>query len=194
MEAESASFVHEGECTEEEYGTASPSRCSREYVPVCGEAMECPACTKSEPPCMAPCVLSKKTYGNRCMLESDAANFLYEGVCTADESVEEGSYVPPENCVSWFDGCNHCSRGEGGTAMCTLRACVDTPAKGYCISYGGGADAMPPPVITSPEEVSEEDQTVSEETSPQVPSQEAEKKSWGEELWGALTSWFSSLF
>ena len=29
----------------------------------------------------------------------------------------------PENCTAWFDGCNNCTRAEGGVAACTRKFC-----------------------------------------------------------------------
>lgn len=37
-------------------------------------------------------------------------------------------------CQGYYDGCNHCSRGENGQTACTMMACfVNGPA--YCTSY-----------------------------------------------------------
>ncbi|HEY7773446.1 MAG TPA: hypothetical protein VIC26_09695 [Marinagarivorans sp.] len=34
-----------------------------------------------------------------------------------------GENVAPLNCTAWFDGCNTCSRDEGGLVTCTLKFC-----------------------------------------------------------------------
>jgi len=60
---------------------ATPIACTMEYAPVCGQKSVCPACTASNPPCMAACYLQQQTYGNRCMMQGDGATFVREGEC-----------------------------------------------------------------------------------------------------------------
>jgi hypothetical protein len=60
---------------------SSPVACTMEYAPVCGQKTVCPACTYSNPPCMAPCHLSQQTYGNTCQMSADGATFSYSGQC-----------------------------------------------------------------------------------------------------------------
>jgi len=66
----------------------APKACTREYVPVCGQPPmpTCPegALCKIVPP-------EPTTYGNKCVLESEGAEFLYEGECTEEGVETEGS-------------------------------------------------------------------------------------------------------
>lgn len=122
--------------------------CTMEYAPVCGERDV--VCVR------APCPPVQETFGNRCSLEAAHARFLYTGECRGgsvgsppsyptpdpipvpnpDEPVSDyPTYEPPKNCTAWFDGCNSCSRGPNGLAMCTLRACMGPPQAGYCTAY-----------------------------------------------------------
>ena len=55
--------------------------CTMEYAPVCGQKTVCPACTASNPPCMAACYLQQQTYSNTCMLNADGASVAYSGEC-----------------------------------------------------------------------------------------------------------------
>lgn len=105
-------------------GTGSGA-CTKEYKPVCGaKTIYC---------ITTPCNPVPTTYGNRCMMNTDGASFLYEGQCSS------ATTNPADNpqCKSWYDGCNTCSRSTpGGVAMCTLRACMsDTMSKPYCTGY-----------------------------------------------------------
>lgn len=121
--------------------------CTMEYAPVCGERDV--VCVR------APCPPVKETFGNTCALNAAHARFLYAGECGGNTGSSPSyptpdpipvpnpdgpvsdypAYEPPKNCTAWFDGCNSCSRGENGLAMCTLRACMGTPQPGYCTSY-----------------------------------------------------------
>lgn len=60
---------------------AVPIACTMEYAPVCGQKSVCPACTTSNPACMAPCFLQQQTYGNKCMMNAEGAVFVREGEC-----------------------------------------------------------------------------------------------------------------
>lgn len=49
----------------------------------------------------------------------------------------------PEDCVTWFDGCNTCSVGEPGAPMaCTMMACMETQ-ESYCMKYEDGSSDTP---------------------------------------------------
>lgn len=114
--------------------------CTMQYAPVCGaRQVQCVT---------APCYPVYETFGNACVLNASGATFVHEGECTADETgpvVPEPTYVPPQGCTAWFDGCNQCGREPGGAAYCTERACVGTPAPGYCTSYETKAPASGTP-------------------------------------------------
>jgi len=45
----------------------------------------------------------------------------------------------PENCVSWYDGCNTCVAENGKLTACTLMYC-ETPSQPYCIEYANEAN------------------------------------------------------
>ena len=72
LEARTTTTVRVGE---------SPTYCTMEYAPVCGEPPE-PACRHSVPPCMMP-TPGPRTYGNRCVMNAEGATFLYDGLCAA---------------------------------------------------------------------------------------------------------------
>jgi hypothetical protein len=118
-------------------GSTEGKVCTAQYAPVC--ASHPVQCIK------APCYPQYQTYGNSCEAAAHEATVIHEGECTAAESgpvkPSEGEYKPPAGCVAWFDGCNSCSKGEGGN-MCTLRACFAQGA-GYCTKY----ETKDPPVV-----------------------------------------------
>lgn len=104
--------------------------CTLEYAPVCGAKNGI-----------------KKTYGNSCQMRGDSADFIQNGVCPAVSIAPPGNSGGntgslPDNCKTWTDGCNTCSRlafGNGGAA-CTLKACAsitgEEPPKVYqCLTY-----------------------------------------------------------
>ena len=43
----------------------------------------------------------------------------------------------PEDCVSFFDGCNVCGSRQGGVSICTRRYCEDLQQP-YCQAYADG--------------------------------------------------------
>ena len=44
-----------------------------------------------------------------------------------------GNVIVPNDCISWFDGCNDCGRmSDGSGAICTKKACVGEPQRAYC--------------------------------------------------------------
>ncbi len=108
----------------------TPAICTMQYEPVCGEKqVQC---------ITAPCYPVYHTYGNSCTMAAEKGNFIHAGECTEEETgpvYPTQPYVPPANCTAWFDGCNSCSKRANGAVMCTLRACVNTPAAGYCTAY-----------------------------------------------------------
>jgi len=108
----------------------TPAICTMQYEPVCGEKQV--QCIK------APCYPVYHTYGNSCTMSAEKGVFIHAGECTLDETgpiVPQEPYVPPATCTAWFDGCNSCSKREGGAALCTMKACVGKPAPGYCTAY-----------------------------------------------------------
>lgn len=127
--------------------------CTMQYDPVCG-AREVQCIT-------APCYPQYETFGNECMLRGEGATFIHKGECTPEESgpvtnlPTPAPFDPPASCTSWNDGCNVCTRSEGGTA-CTLRYC-EKPGAGYCIAYGnegGDTPVVSPTPIPVPEDIS----------------------------------------
>lgn len=143
--------------------------CTMQYQPVCGARQV--QCIK------APCYPVYETYGNSCVLGAEGGTFIHEGECTAAETgpvrVEE-NYVPPTDCVAWFDGCNQCGRGTDGQAFCTEMACEGPAAPGYCTTYK-----------TPPVERPLETEPVSSSTTPE-PS-----PGFFERLWVQVLNWFS---
>ncbi len=105
---------------------------------MCGQP-PIPECLKDDAPykCRMPMPLPR-TYTNRCYLDRDNAEWLHDGKCHGDFSdTKENKEVKtiPENCKTWFDGCNTCVRDEKTKEMlCTMKACMhqETPA---CMEY-----------------------------------------------------------
>jgi hypothetical protein len=118
------SFTRRNERKEE-----SLSICTMEFDPICGQPpmSGCHSksnCTQDMPP--------PRTYGNRCQLEADGANFLHAGKC---HETEKKKREIPSNCKRWFDGCNTCSRGKKeGPTICTLRACMQY-SQSKCLDF-----------------------------------------------------------
>lgn len=105
--------------------------CTTQYDPVCGRRDTGIRCVTT------PCPSSElKTYSNSCFLKNDNAEFVHEGECTLEDGVELPAQTPPDNCKSWFDGCNSCGRtSPGGPMACTLKACLSTEQKPMCKEY-----------------------------------------------------------
>jgi len=53
-----------------------------------------------------------------------------------DEKQDTEATTPtiPENCTSWFDGCNNCSVKDGKADACTLMYC-ETPTEPKCNEF-----------------------------------------------------------
>jgi inhibitor of cysteine peptidase len=60
--------------------------------------------------------------------------FLLSGRLTLAQGLESGE-IPPD-CARWFDGCNTCTRAEGGPMACTMMACSE-PEPARCLSFFG---------------------------------------------------------
>jgi len=135
--------------------------CTEEYDPVCGISRDG----------------EQKTYGNKCVLDSEHAVFVHEGECgnrggsTSPGAVGGGApgypgpdaptpvlppdlgydggsnMTPPDSCRVWFDGCNTCRKGPDGYWACTLMACMEDH-KPYCREYEG--DITQPPTNVYP--------------------------------------------
>lgn len=117
--------------------------CPAVYQPVCAQPLhECCKTTGNKP---AYCMYSKvkcevdspKTYGNKCEMNRDGAQYLYDGECNNQTN------EAPASCKVWYDGCNTCSRQYvGGPMMCTLMACFahNTP---YCKEYFNQSSQSP---------------------------------------------------
>ncbi len=67
---------------------ASAMMCTMDYAPVCGMSPQ-KACLSLD------CASQQRTYSNKCMLESDGAEFLHEGECkkTLPEATNSKYYV-----------------------------------------------------------------------------------------------------
>lgn len=121
---------------------AEGSVCTMEYAPVCAaKQVQC---------IRAPCYPVYQTYSNSCMAVSDHATLIHAGACTEGETgpvKPTEAYVPPADCTAWFDGCNSCSRGTNGEALCTKKACL-VAEPGYCTTY---KDAGPAATTTDAE-------------------------------------------
>ena len=167
---------------------STPTMCTMQYQPVCGAKQV--QCIK------APCYPVYHTYGNSCTMNAEGGTYLHEGECNASESGPVKStepYVPPANCIAWYDGCNSCSRSPDGQSMCTMRACMDEPKPGYCKEYKKPGVLTPAPVLSS-----STSQTLGEGTSTPAsttPTIEIDAKKVGffERMWQRMMVWFSGL-
>ncbi len=78
------------------------------------------------------------TYSNECVAKSDGSKILYKGECESkkDKLGEDNLKKEiPDNCITWFDGCNTCGRADNGIMMmCTMMACMEY-SKPYCIKF-----------------------------------------------------------
>lgn len=119
--------------------------CNEIYQPVCGShQVQCFA---------APCYPVYETYPNSCFMQIADATLIHTGECRAGETgpikpVVGTGYTPPPGCTAWFDGCNSCGVNKMGATFCTMRACLGTPAAGYCTSY---ESSMPQPASSTPD-------------------------------------------
>lgn len=172
-------------------GAESPTMCTMQYQPVCGaKQVQC---------VRAPCYPVYHTYGNSCVLGVEKGTYIHEGECTEAETgpvkPKVEPYTPPAGCTAWFDGCNACSKTANGQYVCTLKACQDTPAPGYCTAY---APKPTPPVTTTPplvqpvtpgEVLMNPDQTAS--SSPA--SDTSTISGFFASIWNMILSWFNWL-
>lgn len=52
-----------------------------------------------------------------------------------------GDITPPENCISWFDGCNNCFVSEGKISGCTLKFCSpEEQQEPNCLKFKNAID------------------------------------------------------
>lgn len=115
---------------------AIPSGASAEHIQAC-TMQYAPVCGAREVQCVrAPCYPVYETFGNRCTLNAEHAQYIHDGECSPEETgpynpQKPSVFVPPATCSAWFDGCNTCVRGENGTAACTKKFCSQ-PTAGYC--------------------------------------------------------------
>ncbi len=94
--------------------------CTMEYAPVCAS---------KEVQCItAPCNPVAQTYSNSCMATANEAIYLFDGECPSDVEV-------PKDCVSWYDGCNNCSKMENGLIVCTEMYCQLPNSQFECLNF-----------------------------------------------------------
>lgn len=123
-----ASYLHMGECTSSDESLATLQECPMTYEPVCVSVqVECVT---------TPCDPVPETYVNRCAADAnDRTTWLFDGECQSEV---------PAGCLSWYDGCNWCSRESGSAlAACTLRYCYLYDAPFSCTEYENNT---PPPI------------------------------------------------
>ena len=185
----------------------SPIACPEIWAPVCGaQQVQC---------VRAPCYPVYKTYSSTCFLSAEKAVLIHEGECSVSETgpyqgggdTSDGSsgntggaYTPPQGCMSWFDGCNSCSRAtKNDPAMCTMMACTNEQKPGYCRSY----DIPEDPTDDDTSTISPDGGTVNSppaQTAGAVPStseaafETTEKRGFFAHILSYITSWFSLLF
>jgi putative hemolysin len=94
--------------------------CTLDWNPVCGEVAVCPACYYSTPPCLAPCTLEKKTYGNKCAADCEGATILYSGECDANAGGTGMANPASTNCISNGGTLKIVDTAEGQIGICTL--------------------------------------------------------------------------
>lgn len=117
MEAAWAELLYTGECAPTVI-EENPIACTKEYAPVCGQVnIQC---------ITTPCDPIQNTYGNRCMMEADWAEFLYTGECVQ---------VDLQTCSSYYDGCNTCSVENGELVACTEMACLGDKNPPRCLAF-----------------------------------------------------------
>ena len=61
------------------------------------------------------------------ILESSPEKCIHEGITYANDALSKqdptNTIEIPEDCVSWFDGCNTCMIGKNGVPACTRKFC-----------------------------------------------------------------------
>ncbi|MFT4310595.1 MAG: Kazal-type serine protease inhibitor family protein [Candidatus Woesearchaeota archaeon] len=77
------------------------------------------------------CGVDNVTYGNSC--EAGDVAIAYDGECGRTFVTDMYGYIVPDDCKSWFDGCNTCMIDEDGMMACTRIFC-ETPGEPYCMS------------------------------------------------------------
>jgi|GEM_PF-3006995 len=160
---------------------AQDTVCTAQYQPVCG--------TENG---------TYKTYSNGCVLASEGAVYEHEGECTAAELAgrQEGTYTPPAHCIAWSDGCNSCSRGSNGNAMCTLMACMGEPRAGYCKAYADTEVEAPSVSVGTSVSGSVQQTAPSSATEATTTASTTVDVTQGffARLWVSISTWFGNLF
>ncbi|MDB5254019.1 MAG: hypothetical protein JWL80_85 [Parcubacteria group bacterium] len=163
-----------------------PVICTQQYQPVC--ALKQVQCVT------APCNPVYQTYGNSCQMSAGKATYVHDGECTGNEPAPGSSnqtYVPPANCVAYYDGCNSCAKQANGAVACTLRACT-TQQAGYCTKYATTTSGTKPTsttVITSTTTVVKSPVPSSVTDMPPAQTEEVHTG-----FWSRLWNWIKHLF
>jgi len=97
-------------------------KCDSTYMPICAsKQVQC---------ITTPCNPIPQTYMNQCMFDMDNdVKLLFNGVCPSSDD------IVPENCKTWFDGCNSCSVFENGLKACTEMYCSLPSGEAKCTLY-----------------------------------------------------------
>lgn len=124
--------VGDGYCDsnyENEYNSkdcVEDSLCTMEYAPVCGVIYP-----DGDELGHWGAWFRYKTFSNECELKNNKEGYQYK---YAGECTMEYDPIIPDNCISWYDGCNTCSVDSWKLGWCTKRYCVqhNTPT---CMKY-----------------------------------------------------------
>lgn len=57
---------------------------------------------------------------------------VWEEACETENTTKT---TIPENCISWYDGCNTCGAKDGELTMCTMMYCEEPIGEAKCLAY-----------------------------------------------------------
>lgn len=133
-------------------GKSNPVACTADYRPVCGKPAYCLRGNTSTNGYSKECAYGK-TYGNKCGLSSEGAQFMYEGECKTDREVSCPDFQTPRcgdgevvvNGEKQSNGCYsapYCKKKEIPVA-CTMEYAPVCGKPKYCLTSKFTSDSYP---------------------------------------------------
>ena len=107
------------------------TECNTLVVTEPGPVIDPPTCQECPPPMPCPMPYIPEVNMNNCKFNNNVDEC---GCQTSCPSYDCSQVVIPENCVTWYDGCNTCQVRNGRADICTLMYCFQQ-AEPYCMHF-----------------------------------------------------------
>ena len=107
------------------------TECNTLVVTEPGPVIDPPTCQECPPPMPCPLPDMPELNLGDCKLNNNNDEC---GCQTSCPSYDCSQVVIPENCLTWYDGCNTCSIRNGRADICTLMYCFQQ-SKPYCMHF-----------------------------------------------------------